>query len=73
MVDPPPKATRPRIPPAAHAGPHGKISDSTLNLVLSFSNDVRLETAGNQFNGRPFELVQGSKVFYYISLCGCLR
>ena len=43
-------------------------NDSRLNLVLSLSNDVRLETAGNQFNGRPFELAYGSKVFDYISL-----
>ena len=54
--------------------PHGKISltpldDCNLNLVLSFSNDLRLETAGNQFSGRPLEFVQGSKVFNYISLC----
>ena len=53
---------------------HSKISltphnDSRLNLVLSLSNDVRLETTGNQFNGRPFELAYGSKVFDYISLC----
>ena len=54
--------------------PHGKISltpldDSTLNLVLSFSNGVRLETAGSQFSGRPFEFVQESKVFNCIPLC----
>ena len=53
---------------------YGKISltpldDCSLNLVLSFSNGLRLETAGNQFSGRPFEFVQGRKVFKYISLC----
>ena len=46
----------------SHDLPHGKIlltphDDSSLNLVLPFSNDVRLETAGNQFDGGPFEFV----------------
>ena len=43
--------------------PHGNISltphdDSCFNpVLLSFSNDVQLETAGNQFDVGPFEYV----------------
>ena len=58
-----------------HRLPHGKISltrddVSGLNPVLSISNEVRLETAGNQFDGRLFEFVQGNKVFLlYFLMC----
>ena len=60
MVDPPPKTTRSRISLATQATPWQEPSltpygDNSLNLVLSLSKDGRLKTAGNQFNGRPFD------------------
>ena len=66
MVNPPRKTTRSRISSAMQVTPWQEIAltpygDNSLNLVLSLSKEVRLETAGNQFNGGLLSLCREAK------------